>query len=99
MIQRREHFRFALESRQPFAIGGNVGGKNLDRDLALQLRVARAIHLAHAAGAKRRDHLVRAETHTREEGHGGSANYSRAAASASDSLLTSRPRHDKSVAP
>jgi hypothetical protein len=52
MIQRREDFRFALESREPFAIVGDVGGQDLDRDFALQLRVARAIHLAHSPGAE-----------------------------------------------
>jgi hypothetical protein len=34
---------------------------DLDRDLAIQLRVARAIDLAHAAGAERRDDFVRAK--------------------------------------
>jgi hypothetical protein len=28
-----------------------LGGKDLDRDLAAQARIARAIHLAHAPGA------------------------------------------------
>ena len=32
----------------------NASGQDLERDVALQLRVARAIDLAHAAGAERR---------------------------------------------
>jgi hypothetical protein len=38
--------------------------EDLERDIPIQLRVVRAIDLTHAAGAKRRDDLVRAEAHT-----------------------------------
>src|SRR5262249_17923057 len=58
MVQRREHLRFASESREPFRIEGERGGQDLDRDLALQLRVARAVHFAHPTRAERRDDLV-----------------------------------------
>ena len=37
-----------------------LGGQNLDGDVAAEPRVARAIDLAHPAGAERRDDLVRA---------------------------------------
>jgi hypothetical protein len=33
-------------------------GKHFDRDLAIESRIARAIHLAHAAGANGRDDFV-----------------------------------------
>jgi hypothetical protein len=49
MIQRGKDSRFALESREPFGIGGNRRREDLNRDLAEQLRVAGAIDLAHAA--------------------------------------------------
>ena len=54
MVERREDLRFALEAREPIGIVANDVGQDLDRDVAFQLRVARAIHLAHAAGAERR---------------------------------------------
>ena len=53
--------RFALEPREPIGVGGERLGQDLDRDVAIQLRVARAIDLAHAAGAEGRQDLVRAE--------------------------------------
>ena len=53
--------RLALKPREPLRIGGERLGQDLDRDVAIQLRVARAIDLAHAAGAERRQDLVRAE--------------------------------------
>ena len=51
MIQRREHFGFALEPRQPIRVAGHRGRQHLDRDRPLQVAVGRAIHLAHAARA------------------------------------------------
>jgi hypothetical protein len=46
MIQRREQFRFALEPRDSIGIRRKHLGQYLDRNLAPQLRVARAIDLA-----------------------------------------------------
>ena len=40
MIQGREHFRFALKTREPIGIDRERGGQDLDRDLALEFRVA-----------------------------------------------------------
>ena len=51
MIQRGERLRFALEAREPVGIACEGVGQDLDRDIAIQLRIARAIHLAHAARA------------------------------------------------
>ena len=51
MIQRRERLRFARESRQAIGVVREGFGQNLDRDVAVQLRVARTIDLAHPAGA------------------------------------------------
>ena len=69
MIERREHLRLAAEAREALGIVGNGGEQDLDRDLAIQLRIARAIHLAHAAGAQQGDDLVRAEAGAGAEGH------------------------------
>ena len=52
MIQRREHPRLALEARAPFRVGRERRRQDLDRDLAPELVVVRAVHLAHAAGAE-----------------------------------------------
>src|SRR2546421_2234705 len=41
------------------AIGGEIGWKNPDRDLPLQLRVGHTIDLAHTAGAERTDDFYR----------------------------------------
>ena len=60
------------------AFGGEPLGEHLDRDVALQPGVARAIHLAHPAGADRGDHFVRTEPGAGREGHWGRADYRRA---------------------
>ena len=56
----------ASESR----VVGEVLRQHLDRDVALEARVARAVDLAHAAGAERRQDLVRAEAVAGREAHG-----------------------------
>jgi hypothetical protein len=67
VIQRREHFRFALEPRQPFGITGDGRRQHLQRDLPLQVGVGRAIHLAHAAFAQQRDDVVGAKARSPDE--------------------------------
>ena len=52
------------------AIAGEGFGQDLERDVAIQLRVARAIHLAHAARAERGKDFVRAEAGAGSKGHG-----------------------------
>jgi hypothetical protein len=48
------------ESPLPHRIGAGMC-QHLDGDVALQARVARAIHLAHAAGSQQADDFIRAE--------------------------------------
>ena len=57
-----------LWSNAPAAPIAGEGRKHLDRDLALQLRVARAIDLAHATGAEWGQDFVRAEARAGCEG-------------------------------
>jgi len=45
------------------------GRQDLERDLALELGIACAIHLAHPAGAERADDLEATESITGVEGH------------------------------
>ena len=58
MIQRRDRLRLLLKAPQPFRIAGKRRRQNFDRNLAIQPRVSRAIHLTHAAGAGGRHDLV-----------------------------------------
>ena len=54
VVQRRERLGFAGEPGQPFGVAGEAVGQHLQRDVAVELRVARPVDLAHAAGAKGR---------------------------------------------
>ena len=58
MRERGHGQRFALEPRQPIGIGGKRLGQHLDGDVALQLGIARAVHVAHPAGTDVRCDLV-----------------------------------------
>jgi hypothetical protein len=44
--------RLLLETRAAFGIAGNLGGEDLERDLAPELGVAGTVHLAHATFAE-----------------------------------------------
>ena len=57
-----EQLGFALKSGQAVAIGAEYRGKDLERCVTLQLRVASAVDFAHAAGPQRSDDFVRAES-------------------------------------
>ena len=48
----------------------NAIGQDLDRDVATQPRVARAVDVAHAARANQRDDFIGAEPRAGGEGHG-----------------------------
>ena len=61
VIELRDRAGFAVEALAELRIGGEALGQNLDRDGAIEARVARFVDLAHPAGAKRRDDFVRAE--------------------------------------
>ena len=68
VIEGRDRFGFALESLAAIRVGRGFVGQNLDRDGAIEPAVFRAIHLAHAARAERRDDFIGAEA-----GAGGKA--------------------------
>ena len=69
MRQRRDRFRLSLEPGQRVGIGRDGRRKDLDRDVAVQLRIPRAVDLPHTASAQRRKDLVGAETCAEGEGH------------------------------
>ena len=52
MIERREDLRLALEAGEPIRITRKGRWQYLNRDVAIELGVVRAIHLAHAADAE-----------------------------------------------
>ena len=69
MIERGEHPRLALEAGQAFGIAREDSRQDLDGDVATQLRVARAVHLAHAARAQQSLNLVGADLLTHRRAH------------------------------
>ena len=66
---------FLFESTLAFGIAREGRGQELDRDITLQLRIARAIHLSHAADAETSKELESANSIARGTAH-GQADYS-----------------------
>jgi hypothetical protein len=69
MRERGDGLRLPLEPREGCGVRGERLGQDLDRDVAIQLRVARSVDLAHAACTKQRDDFVRAEASAGGDGH------------------------------
>ena len=69
MIQRREHFGFALKPGEPLDVRRQRLRQHFDRDLTLQDRVGRAIDLTHSADANVCGDLIRAKARARCQGH------------------------------
>ena len=70
MIERRQHQSFAREPLEPFSVGRERRRQDLQRDLALQLRVKRPIHATHSTLTDLRGDFVHAESGAGNEGHG-----------------------------
>ena len=70
MIDGSEELSLAFEPLHALGIRRDRPRQNLDRNVSTQARVTRAIDLAHAAGAKRRDDLVRPDAIPGCERHG-----------------------------
>ena len=69
MIQRGEDFCFALESRHAFDVARERIGQDLQRHIASQLRIPRAIYLAHPARTNGTSDFVRADFGSRRNRH------------------------------
>ena len=69
MRQERDGPRFALEPHECVGTLGDGGRQHFDRDVAAEARVLGAVHLAHPAGAERRNDLVRTKMTTGRERH------------------------------
>ena len=72
MRERGDRLGLALEAGERGGIGGQPLGQDLDRDIAIEARVAGAVDLTHPPGADRSDDLVGAEAGAGCEWHGGS---------------------------
>ena len=70
VVQRGRGARFLLEAPEAVSIGRDVGAQDLDRDRAVQPRIARLGHLAHSAGADRRENFVWPQAGSGGEAHG-----------------------------
>ena len=69
MIELRNHARLAVEALAKLSICGELGRERLDRDDAVESRVAGFVDLAHAARARGCDDFIRPEASTRVERH------------------------------
>ena len=69
VIEGGQRLGFAHEAIEAVGVVLERGRENLDGDLALQLGIAGAIHLAHSARPEGRGDLVRAEACTWRESH------------------------------
>ena len=61
VVERRGRPRFSLEAFQHLRRDGDTGQEDFDRGVTPKLRVARAIHFAHAAAAEEREDFVWAD--------------------------------------
>jgi hypothetical protein len=61
VVERRYGARLALEALEPLRVRGEALRQHLERDVAAEPGVARAVDLAHPARAQRGDDLVAAE--------------------------------------
>ena len=69
VIERREHLRFTPEPREPIRIERERIRKYLQRNVAIELAVARTIDLAHAACAEGRQNFIGTESGAGAERH------------------------------
>ena len=80
MIQRCEGLRFAREPCEPVGVARERVRQDFDRDVAIQLRIAGAIDLAHTPGPKGGKDFVRAKACAGVEGQTAAIEYTGRAA-------------------
>ena len=69
MVEDSRGLRFLLEAAQPVGVLREGRRQHLDRDLAAEARILRAVHLAHPPGADLAEDLVGAELRAGRERH------------------------------
>ena len=85
MVERGEHARFALEAGEHVGARAELGRQQLDRDLATEPAVPRAVDLAHAAAPEETEHVIAAQALAHRDRAG------RRARARPDSAGTGRP--------
>ena len=70
MAQRRDRTGLPRKPRAEGRVAGQMPGQDLDRDHAVEARVAGAVDLAHPAGAQRREDFVGTEPDAAVDRHG-----------------------------
>ena len=65
MVKGGDRARLTFEALAQLRIGSQRGRQDLDRDAAIQPRVAGAVDFAHSTGAYRRDEFIRPEPEAR----------------------------------
>jgi hypothetical protein len=70
MIQAAGRLRFQLKAPQTIRVGGERRRQYFDSDIAIETRVPRLIHFAHAARADGGDNLIRSQSRARRQCHG-----------------------------
>src|SRR5215510_4825679 len=71
MIQERQNFRFASKSRNSFRIIRKLEGQKLERYFSLQLGIAGAINLSHAARSQQFENFIRLQDIAAGKSHSG----------------------------
>ena len=71
MVEGGEDLGFTLEALHALFVASEGLREDLDRHLALQLRVARPVDLAHPPRAQKRDELIGTEPLSGRQGHDG----------------------------
>jgi hypothetical protein len=69
MVERCQDLGFATKARESFSIGGECSRKDLQRHVPIQLDIARAVDLAHAAAAEQHNDFVRSEACAGNQSH------------------------------
>jgi hypothetical protein len=77
VLERSQDPGLPLEAGEMIRIAREGVREHLDRDVPPEPRVARAIDLAHAAGAERREDFVGTESGSRREAQGFGSDFAR----------------------
>ena len=61
MVERGQRFGFTSEAGEPIGVVRERCGQDFERDIAIERRIVRAIHLAHAADTEERRDVIDAD--------------------------------------
>lgn len=69
VVEGGDYLGFSFKAGHPVGVPRESVGKDLQRNVTIQFRVACTVDLSHAAGSNRRDDFIRAEAHASSQGH------------------------------